>query len=95
MTVTSKAVPSVDHHPNLNEGPPTSSVCDIDFFKARDRLSARFEETSKEFEIKWKIRKVAACRMPSVRQIDRLEESLYWLLSAATLVYLVLWIIGL
>jgi hypothetical protein len=31
--------------------------------------------------------------MPSV-QVDRLEDSLYWLLSAATLGYLVLEIIG-
>jgi hypothetical protein len=95
MTVTSKAVPSVDHHSDLNEVPPTSSASDIDFFKARDRLSARFEETSQECEIKRKIRKVAARRMPPVRRIDRLEESLYWLLWAATLVYLLLWIIGL
>jgi hypothetical protein len=46
-------------------------------------------------EIKRKIRKVAARRMSPVRPIDRLEESLYRLLWAATLVYLVLWIIGL
>ena len=90
MTVTSKDVPSVDHHPNLNEVPPSSSARDIDIFKARDRLSERFQETSKEIEIKRKIRNVAARRMPPVRQIDRLEESLYWLLSAATLVYLLL-----
>jgi hypothetical protein len=72
---------------------PTTSACVIDFLKARDRLSAEFEGTSKELEITWKARKVAACRMPSV-QVDRLEDSLYWLLSAATLGYLVLEIIG-
>ena len=83
MTVTSKDVPSVDHHPNLNEVPPSSSARDIDIFKARDRLSERFQETSKEIEIKRKIRNVAARRMLPVRQIDRLEESLYWLTAAA------------
>jgi hypothetical protein len=30
----------------------------------------------------------------SIGRIDRLEESLYWLLSAPTLVYLILAIIG-
>ncbi|MEY2607099.1 MAG: hypothetical protein QOH31_4939 [Verrucomicrobiota bacterium] len=72
---------------------PTTSACIIDFLNARDRLSAEFEGTSKELEITWKARKVAARRMPSVR-VDRLEDSLYWLLSAATVGYLVLEIIG-
>jgi hypothetical protein len=72
---------------------PTTSACIIDFLKARDRLSAEFEGTSRELEIAWKAHKIAARRMPSVR-VDRLEDSLYWLLSAATLGYLVLEIIG-
>jgi hypothetical protein len=33
-------------------------------------------------------------RLPSVGRIDRLEESLYWLLSAATLIYFLLRIFG-
>jgi hypothetical protein len=72
---------------------PTASACVIDFAKARDRLSAEFMGTSKESEMIWKARKVAACRMPAAR-VDRLEDSLYWLLSAATVGYLVLEIIG-
>ncbi len=72
---------------------PTTSACIIDFLKARDRLSAEFEGTSRELEITWKAHKIAARRMPSVR-VDRLEDSLYWLLSAATVGYLVLEIIG-
>ena len=72
---------------------PTTSACIIDFLKARDRLSAEFEGTSKELKTTWKARKVGARRMPSVR-VDRLEDSLYWLLSAATVGYLVLEIIG-
>jgi hypothetical protein len=74
--------------------PPTPSACDIDFSDAGDGLSAKFEEPSKEFEIKRKILKIAARRTPFVRRIDRLEESLYWLRSAATLAYLVRWVIG-
>jgi hypothetical protein len=72
---------------------PTTSAGIIDFLKVRDRLSAEFNGTSKESEMIWKARKVAARRMPSVR-VDRLEDSLYWLLSAATLGYLVLEIVG-
>jgi hypothetical protein len=74
---------------------PDASASGIDFFKARDRLSAGFEQTGEEFEIKREIRMVATRRLPSVRQSDRFEESVYWLLSAATLAYLVLRIIGL
>ncbi len=78
----------------LSAAPTASLACVIDFFEARDRLSAEFAETGKCFEMKRKVRKVAARRIPSVERIDRLEESLYWLLSAATLGYLVLAIIG-
>jgi hypothetical protein len=77
----------------LTAATPTTSACIIDFLKARDRLSAEFEGTSKELEKTWKARKVGARPMPSVR-VDRLEDSLYWLLSAATVGYLVLEIIG-
>jgi hypothetical protein len=73
---------------------PNASACVIDFLEARDRLAAEPEGNSKEFEIIQKARKVAARRLPSAR-VDRAEESLYWLLSAATLGYLVLEIIGL
>jgi hypothetical protein len=95
MTVTSKAVPSVNYHPNLDKGPPTSPGSDINFIAAFDRLSARFGKTGKEFEIARKVRKVATRRGHAVRQIDRFEESLYWMLSAVTLIYLMLWIIRL
>jgi hypothetical protein len=72
---------------------PTDSARVIDFLKARDRLAAEFKGTRKESEMIWKARKVAARRVPSAR-VDRLEDSLYWLLSAATVGYLVLEIIG-
>ena len=72
---------------------PTTSACIIDFLKARDRLSAEFKGAGKELEMTRNARKVSARRMPSAR-VDRLEDSLYWLLSAATVGYLVLEIIG-
>ena len=70
------------------------SACAIDFFEERNRLSAGFEASSEEFEISRKAGNVAARRIPSVGRFDRFEESLYWLLSAATLIYLVLELIG-
>jgi hypothetical protein len=33
-------------------------------------------------------------RLPAVERIDRLEESIYWLLSAVTLTYLLLELMG-
>jgi hypothetical protein len=72
---------------------PTASACVIDFLQARDRLSAEFKGIRKKTEMTWKARKVAACRMPIAR-VDRLEDSLYWLLSVATVGYLILEIIG-
>jgi hypothetical protein len=74
--------------------PSTSLACVIDFLEARDRLSAGFEETRKEFEIQRKVRKVTPC-LPLVGRIDRLEDSLYWLISVVTLGYLFLQIISL
>ena len=53
-----------------------------------------FAESSKEFPMNRQGSEVAAYRRPSVKRVDRLEESLYWLLSAATLIYLLLGIIG-
>jgi hypothetical protein len=72
----------------------TSLACVIDFLEARDRLSAGFEETSNEFEIQRKVRKVTPCRRPLVGRLDRLEDSLYWLISVPTLAYLFLQIIS-
>jgi hypothetical protein len=38
--------------------------------------------------------KVVFDRLRSIERVNRLEESLYWLLSAATLIYLLVGIIG-
>jgi hypothetical protein len=47
-----------------------------------------------KLEIDRRASKVAARRPLLTKRLDRLEESLYWLLSAAMLVYLLLGIIG-
>ena len=70
------------------------SVWDIDFFETRDRLSEGSKESDKEFEINWRTSEGAVPRLPGVKRVGRLEESLYWLFSAAILGYLLLEIIG-
>jgi hypothetical protein len=66
----------------------------IDFFAARDWLQAGFSESSQKFRIHREADNLAIYRLPAVRQGDRLEESLYWLLSAAMIIYFFLGIIG-
>jgi hypothetical protein len=61
-------------------------------FEAGDQLTEGFED--KEFEGNRRASKVAASRLPGVHRVGRLEESLYWLFSAAVLGYLLLEIIG-
>jgi hypothetical protein len=70
------------------------SGCVIDFFAARDWLQTGFAEGGPRIEIHQKPDELAAQRLPSVERVDRLEESLYWLLSAATLIYFLFGIIG-
>jgi hypothetical protein len=83
------AAPGIDDGTTLLKVTGGPSACVINFFEARDRLQAGLGESSKEFEINRNASKVAN-RLPSVGRGDRLEESIYWLLSAATLVYLFL-----
>ncbi len=53
------------------------------------------EENYQESYFLNKPARIAVRRFPSVTRRDRLEESLYWLFSAATLAYLLVVIIGL
>jgi hypothetical protein len=69
-------------------------VWGIDFFETGDRLAEGFKESGREFEINRKASEVAARRLPGVKRVGRLEESLYWLFSAVVLAYLLLEIIG-
>jgi hypothetical protein len=58
------------------------------------RLAEGFDDSGQKFEIDRRLSELAARRLPSVKRVDRLEESLYWLFSAVTLAYLLLEIIG-
>jgi hypothetical protein len=72
--------------------PPSAGV--IDFFEARDRLKPGLEEGGQQLQIKLKSQKLALHRLPSIKRADRLEESVYWVLSAVMVIYFLLWIIG-
>jgi hypothetical protein len=52
------------------------------------------DERSQNLGTKGKSQKLALQRIPSIKRADRLEESIYWVLSAVMLVYLLLEIIG-
>jgi hypothetical protein len=66
----------------------------IGFFEARDRLKPGLDERGQPLGIKGKSQKLALHRLPSTKRANRLEESVYWVLSAAMLVYLLLEIIS-
>jgi hypothetical protein len=70
------------------------SGCAADFLEARAPLPVGFEGTSQEFEMNRIAKEAAAHRLLAVTRMDRLEESIYWLLAAATIVYLLLGIIS-
>ena len=63
-------------------------------FAQRELPAAEFEGSSQEFEVNRSAKEAAARRLTAVARMDRFEESAYWLLSAATLVYLLLGIIS-
>jgi hypothetical protein len=71
-----------------------STVWVIDLFEMGDRAAEVFEESGKKFVLNRRASKVAAGRRPGANRVGRLEESLYWLFSAAVLGYLLLEIIG-
>jgi hypothetical protein len=95
MTVTSRPAQSTNHRGELNEPPAASSLCVIDFAAARDRLLPETDESIIQFEIKQELRRVAAQRKSSAELFDPVEDCLYWLISAAALVSLLLGILGL
>jgi hypothetical protein len=84
----------LDEDTTLSQMTRASSVWEIDFFETRNRLAEGFEESRKEFELDRRASEVATRRLPGVKRVGRLEESLYWLFSAALLGYLLLEIIG-
>jgi hypothetical protein len=63
-------------------------------FAQRELPAAEFEGSSQEFEVNRSAKEAAARRLTAVARMDRFEESAYWLLAAATLIYLLLGIIS-
>jgi hypothetical protein len=94
MTTSSKPVRSVEHQRKFNEEPLTSRADVIDFFKARDRLSTEFSETAESSASLREICDSVTRGRRSIELTNRLEQSLYWLISVPALAYLVLNIIG-
>jgi hypothetical protein len=74
--------------------PLSPSACVIDFYQATDRVPPEAQDSGNEIEVDLKSNSVVGHRLPAVQRVDHLEDSLYWLFSGATLVYLVLAIIG-
>jgi hypothetical protein len=84
----------IEETTTLLEATRPPSACVIDFFEARDRLKPGLDERGQQLEIKGKLQKLPLQRLPSVKRADHLEESVYWVLSAVMVVYLLLGIIG-
>jgi hypothetical protein len=72
----------------------TLSKCPGQFLEAGERLSYGFEKGGHQLAITRKGSRTMVCRLPAVERIDRLEEAIYWLLSAVTLTYLLLELMG-
>ena len=78
------AVPGAQSAPRFDKAESISSLariqpaCVIDFFEAANWPPAKLERSCE----------VSLHQLPSIGRIDRLEESLYWFISAATLTYL-------
>jgi hypothetical protein len=84
----------IEETTKLSEATSPPSLCVIDFFEARDRLKLGLDERAQNLRTKGKAQKPALHRIPSIKRVDRFEESIYWVLSAVMLVYLLLEIIG-
>ena len=90
------AAPGATPPPRTNEATTPSKLigAPFDLFEGVDRLPGGFEGSGQEFEVNRSAKEAAARRLTAVARMDRFEESAYWLLSAATLVYLLLGIIS-
>ena len=84
----------IEETTTLLEAARPPSACVIDFIEACDRLKPGLKEHGQQLEIKGKSEKLALHRLPTIKRADRLEDSVYWVLSAVIVVYLLLGIIG-
>lgn len=78
------APPRLDEITRLSKVRRAPSARAIDLYRANDRVLEIDRKRSRDF----------ARRLPSIQRVDRLEASLYWLFSGATIVYLLSEIIG-
>jgi hypothetical protein len=95
MTASSNSVRSINHQPKLNELSPTSSVCIIEFFEARQRLLTDSKRIAQATERDRLVHQSAIRRGLYTGVADTVEEGLYWLISAAVFAALALGILGL
>jgi hypothetical protein len=72
-----------------------STACLVDFFEARSRLSTELAGMTEEIEIAEKVYRDFVSAKRSSKGTDTVEQALYWLISAATLAYLTLLVLGL
>jgi hypothetical protein len=86
----SGAAPRLDYIKYLAKQFQAPSARVIDFFEASYRVPAKLQDCGKEPEINSKASGSSVRRLPSIQRVDRLEDSLYWLSSGATLIYLLL-----
>jgi hypothetical protein len=88
-----RSAPHFDEVETISRLRQTRPVYIIDFFETRNQLREELGLRGEEFEIIQKVGQAAAPALPSIGQMDRFEESLYWLVSAATLIYLLFMIV--
>jgi hypothetical protein len=88
-TLVTRSAPRFDEAEIVSRLSRTRFVYIIDFSQASNRLPVEAESRFQDLEAG----RAAAPTLPSIGQMDRFEESLYWLLSAATLIYLLFMIV--
>jgi hypothetical protein len=88
-TLVTRSAPRFDEAEIISRLSRTRFVYIIDFSEPSNRLPVEPESRFENLEAG----RVAAPTLPSIGQMDRFEESLYWLLSAATLIYLLFMIV--
>ena len=72
----------------------SSTECLVDFFKARNRLPADLAGSAEETEIAERAYRTFVFEKRSSKRTDIVEAALYWLISAPTLAYLTLVVLG-
>jgi hypothetical protein len=88
-TLVTRSAPRFDEAEIVSRFSRSRFVYIIDFSQPSNRLPVEPESRFEEPEAG----RAAAPTLPSIGQMDRFEASLYWLLSAATLIYLLFMIV--